>query len=355
LLRRIENSDVEPELESKLNKLFDCLLHVTMPDGTTPNFGDDDGGRLHFLDGGAVTDLRPALALGAVLLKRGDLKHAAGGEPSAELVWLFGSDGLNAFDAIPALEPAEKTRAFPDGGLFAARSDWTEKADSILIDCGPHGFLNGGHAHADALSFVMAVDGVPVFIDSGTYNYTSDLSERDRFRSSQAHNCLTVDARSSSIPAGPFSWKTTASGRLIEWRITGEGARFQGTHDGFADLGVAYARSIDINFNEGIRVEDSVSATRSHHYQLHFVLSPQFRVEIVDSSTAVIITASRDGTVLQLDSTVLGSVTEGPLWRKDDWTVSAVYGERSRSEKLIYSFKGTGDLQILTTMKRVVS
>ena len=352
LLRRLEGSGVEPELETKLNQLFDCLLHVTMPGGETPNFGDDDGGRLHFLDGRPVTDFRPALALGAALLKRGDLKHAAG-EPSAELLWLLGAEGLNAFDTTSPAEPAEKALAFPDGGIFAARSDWTDRADSILIDCGPHGFLNGGHAHADALSFVMAVDGVPVFIDSGTYNYTSDLSLRDRFRSSHAHNCLTVNDRTSSIPAGPFSWKTTARGRLIEWRITGDGtACFQGTHDGFADLGVKYERSIDINFREGILVEDSVSGAGSNLYEVHFVLSPEFRAEIIDPSAKVEITAAGGDAVLQLSSTVSGNVTEGPQWRKEDWMVSAVYGQRTRSEKLVYSVKGSGSLRIRTTITR---
>ena len=353
LLRRQEGSAVEPELETNLHRLFDCLLHVTFPDGTTPNFGDDDGGRLHFLDDRAVTDFRPSLALGAVLLKRGDLKFAAG-EPSAELVWLLGSEGLDEFDSIAPVAPSETVRAFSDGGVFAARSDWTERADSILIDCGPHGFLNGGHAHADVLSFVMAINGVPVFVDSGTYNYTSDLAERDRFRSSHAHNCLTVDERSSSMPAGPFSWKTTADGRLVEWRADGDGSAFlRGTHDGFADLGVRYERSIDIDFKDEIRVEDSVSASGTHLYEIHFILSPEFHAEIPDPSARLVIkTRSGGEAALQLDSSVSGAVIDGPRWRKEDWNVSAIYGQRTMSQKVVYSVEGSGSLQILTKIRR---
>ena len=53
-------------------------MYITRPDGTTPFFGDDDGGRLAMLDTRAANDFRPTLATGAALFSRGDYKFVAG-------------------------------------------------------------------------------------------------------------------------------------------------------------------------------------------------------------------------------------------------------------------------------------
>ena len=75
--------------------------------------------------------------------------------------------------------------------LFAA-------GDHLVVDAGPHGYENGGHAHADALSMTFTVRGVPLLIDPGTGSYTADPAARDHFRSSQLHNTVVVDGRSQS-------------------------------------------------------------------------------------------------------------------------------------------------------------
>ncbi len=49
---------------------------------------------------------------------------------------------------------------------------------------------NGGHAHNDKLSFELWIDGQAVFQDPGTYVYTPLLQERNRYRSTKAHNCI---------------------------------------------------------------------------------------------------------------------------------------------------------------------
>ncbi|HET9527994.1 MAG TPA: heparinase II/III-family protein, partial [Pyrinomonadaceae bacterium] len=128
-----------------------------------------------------------------------------------------GVEGLRKYDSIAAHEPAELSKAFPDGGYFVMRDGWTDKSNYLLFDCGPHGALNCGHAHADALSFELAANGRTVLVDPGTYTYTGSKELRDWFRSSQAHNTVTLDGESSSIPDGAFTWKTVADCRLLDW------------------------------------------------------------------------------------------------------------------------------------------
>ena len=50
------------KLEERLQKAFDFMMHITMPDGTTPLIGDDDGGRMLPLTTADPDDFRGSLA-----------------------------------------------------------------------------------------------------------------------------------------------------------------------------------------------------------------------------------------------------------------------------------------------------
>ena len=354
ILRRLEDSRDESKIEQKLNQLFDYLLHITLPNGQNPNFGDDDGGRFYFFDDRPVTDFRPTLALGAVLLNRGDLKFLAT-EPTSELLWLTSLDGLRAFDEIKAFAPPERIKAFPDGGFFTARSDWSKTADHIVIDCGPHGFMNGGHAHADALSFVLALNGQPVFIDSGTYNYTSEPAERDRFRATSAHNCLTINGESSSVPQGPFSWKSTANARLLEWCEVDEGVHFRGTHDGYRSMGVKYEREIYFGFNGKTIISEHIESSRENTFQVNFILVPSFKADIIDDSSRLRICDRSGLEILTMETSINGQTKGRGKWAMEEWFVSSIYGAKVKSERLVLSVEASGDFQITTSITKILN
>lgn len=184
-------------------------MHATRPDGTTPLIGDDDGGRmLPNASLEAVNDFRAALSTAAVLFNRADYKFVAK-NCAEETFWLLGENAVRRFENIEARPPAEKSKAFPLGGYFVMRSDWSETADYLLIDGGARGAPSGERAHADALSFELAVGGKSLLVDAGTYSY-SEPAARNYFRSTQAHNTLALDGKSSSEPSGAFDWKTVA-------------------------------------------------------------------------------------------------------------------------------------------------
>src|SRR6185503_16095739 len=92
----------------------------------------------------------------------------------------------------------------PAAGYFVSRG--TDGSHAVL-DAGPHGYRNGGHAHADALSLTLSIDGHPLLIDPGTSTYTMDSQLRDNMRSTASHNTVTFDGRSQSVPDGPFHWR----------------------------------------------------------------------------------------------------------------------------------------------------
>jgi len=75
-------------------------MYYTKPDGTVPQIGDNDDGRLHILSNYGNwnrLDHRYLLSVGAVLFKRQDFKDAAS-KFHEEAFWLLGEEGLNSFD-----------------------------------------------------------------------------------------------------------------------------------------------------------------------------------------------------------------------------------------------------------------
>ena len=76
-------------LDEKLRLLLDHLMYITRPDGTTPLFGDDDGGRLLSFFAAPANDFRATLATGAALFERADYKFVAG-DAVEDALWLLG-------------------------------------------------------------------------------------------------------------------------------------------------------------------------------------------------------------------------------------------------------------------------
>ncbi|HKP70760.1 MAG TPA: alginate lyase family protein, partial [Pyrinomonadaceae bacterium] len=345
ILRELDESNVESKHREKLDHLLDFLMHVQQPNGETTLLGDDDGGRLYQFDERAINDFRPTLALGAALLNRGDLKFLAG-QPSADLLWLLGAEGLRRFESIVPVEPRSLSQKFEAGGYFTARSSWREDADQIIIQCGPHGFLNGGHAHADALNFVMSLGGRPVFVDSGTYVYTSNRDARDRYRSSQAHNCLTVNGASSSRMHGPFSWRTLTDGHLSDWKVEGGAVAFRGHHDGFLPLGVRYERTICIAEDSTVSVKETLNSIDTSVFELHFILAPGLDATIDLDSHHVSVVDSSGTKILLIKPKITGENPGRYEWRKEEWSVSPVYGAQVETQKLVFQTEAQGSFEI---------
>jgi hypothetical protein len=202
--------------------------------GRLPLIGDDDGGQFFPMCGHPPADCRATLAMAAVLL---DEPALAIGPIPEEAYWRLG--GAPITDDRAAVRRPWLSAVLADSGYCVSRTD---DGDHLVLDAGRHGFLNGGHAHADALAIVANVGGVPLLVDPGTATYTMDPAIRDRFRSTAMHNTLVVDGRPASSPRGPFHWERTTDATCSFARL-GDGADyFEGRHHGHAPI--VHARAI---------------------------------------------------------------------------------------------------------------
>ena len=75
-----------------------------------------------------------------------------------------------------------------NGGYYkCSHGRWT-----MIVDVGEYApnYISG-HGHCDMLSFELYCDDEPILVNSGTYQYQSEL--RSYFRSTKAHNTLQID------------------------------------------------------------------------------------------------------------------------------------------------------------------
>lgn len=348
LLARNVGDTIEPHLVERLHQLVRFMMHSALPDRNMPMIGDDDGGRLHFLDGRSPNDLRSTFALAAIVFDDPNFKFCAG-EASPELLWLAGGDGTAAFDRLKAEPPTQLSQEFRESGSFSVRSGWEQDASFLYISCGPHGFMNGGHAHADALCFVLSVGGTPVFVDPGTYNYTSDPIARDRFRSTAFHNCLTVEGESSSVPAGPFSWKHTTNAKLLEWKSSSDGVLFRGEHDGFSRFGVQYTREIEFDGRTELVLRDRVKTEAMRSFEVNLMLSNEVYAVLEDGRAVSIMLKDGNRALLAID-TKLTTECESSGWSVEPAQISPRYGALVESTRLVFRLRSDKDVDIVTTM-----
>ncbi|HEX8148901.1 MAG TPA: alginate lyase family protein [Pyrinomonadaceae bacterium] len=345
LLARAAGESVDAEVSPKLSALCDHLMHLTAPDGTTPFYGDDDGGRLAPLDDRPPEDFRATLATAAAVHARADYKHVAG-PASEETLWLAGAAGLETFDALEARPPAEGSRAFPDGGFYVMRDGWARESSYMLLDCGPHGAMNGGHAHADALSFTLAARGRTLLVDAGTCTYTGSGELRDHFRHTSAHNALVVDGESSSVAAGTFSWSHTASCEAREWLSRARFDFFEGWHDGYRRLPdpVTHRRSVLFLKGDYFVIRDEAEASTRHRYALRFHLAPDAPSRVESEHTAVrLFDSSAPGVELHAHGGV-------GRWRAEEDWVSPCYGARVAAPVWTFEAEGEGPQDFVTVV-----
>ena len=344
LLLAANQEPVPTELDEKLRLLLDHLMYITRPDGTTPLFGDDDGGQLLPLSHRAANDFRATLSTGAALYERGDYKFVAA-ETAEDTLWLLGPAGLARLDGVKATEPEKQSVAFRDGGYYVMRDGWSAKSNYLLFDCGPHGTDNCGHAHADALSFELAVNGRTLLVDPGTYTYTGSKQMRDWFRSSAAHNTLTIDDESSSISAGPFSWKTVARPECSSWITDNRFDYIVAAHDGFNRLAepATHIRSILFLKNRYWIVRDEVESPGAHELKAWFHLDPRTTPLHSKDNTVRIISENSRSAVLQMAVFAANGV-----WTREEGWVSECYGEKSDAPVFAFTVLAKGSEELVT-------
>ena len=213
--------------EKAARRVSNYLRDLADDCGRLPLLGDDDGGQLFPICHRAPWDCRDTLSAAAVIL---DDPSLAVSEPPEEVFWLCGGTLPNTLSVRPATRPSA---ALIESGYSISRNG---EGDHLIFDAGQHGYLNGGHAHADALSVVLTLRGHPLLVDPGTATYTMNSAIRNLFRSTAMHNTVVVNERPQSEPRGAFHWRATTDARAVIRHFEPRFDYMEGRHAGYEPI-----------------------------------------------------------------------------------------------------------------------
>ena len=337
VLASVNQVPTSREFDRTLERMLEAVSGLARG-GIMPQIGDDDGGRVFDSSRNRREHLLDSLATGAVLFGRGDFKVLAGGARE-ETLWLLGEAGLEEFDRLPTVEPARNSVAFRTSGLYGMSGN--DPGRQLVMDAGPQGAHTAGHGHADALSLTAIADGRDLLIDPGTFEYVGAGSERDRFRSTSAHNTLTVDGQDQAEPKGPFSWGRLPNVHAEGWIAGKTFDLFVGSHDGYSRLPNAVVhRRFVFSLKSGFwLVRDQALGMGMHQLDLFWHLGPGFRPDKEQENLFL-----RDGRGLRFVT------VEGNGWTQsvEDRPQSPVYGRKENHSVLRFATKAQLPTEFVT-------
>jgi hypothetical protein len=276
VLASLNELPIPAEFEKTIEKMMDALLLLGRA-GTPPLLGDDDGGRLFDSRRNRSQHLLDPLAAGAVLFHREDFKAAAGGLRE-ETIWLLGEQGVAEWDLLQTQQPGGSSASLQSAGLYLLVT--SNPTSQLVIDGGPEGVQGKGHGHSNALGICLNSEGHALLVDSGTFEYVGDGTERNLFRSTAMHNTLRVDGESQSEPAGPFAWKQFTRAKTEQW-INGEHFDlFVGSHDGYSrpESPAVHQRWIFSSKSGLFLVRDLAQGSGKHRLDIDWHLGPETRM-----------------------------------------------------------------------------
>ena len=275
LYRRACGLEVPPAYRERLLAMARFSAAYSRVDGTSPLWGDADDARALPLGRQSLADHRYLAGLVGAAFDDAELREASAGS-RAEAFWLLGPEATSALPDAPTPPRAQRSTAFPQGGVFVMRNG----GDHVFVDCGPVGLAGrGGHGHNDCLGFEAALDGVRLVTDCGAFVYTASFTERNRFRSTAFHNTPRVDGQELNRldPERLWNLEYDARPRLLEFEAGSEHDRFRGSHAGYTRLAspVTPVRTIELDHRaHSLLVEDRFEGSGSHRFEVPLHLAP---------------------------------------------------------------------------------
>ncbi len=302
-------NSVPPELRTICNRMIGASVALCDSTGNPARFGDDDSGFAFDCDGPSFDAWQAFQELDQI--RRGDQVNL-----STLRTALWANSPF-----LQAPTTGSHDSAFvSESGISILRT--TDPEQPELWAAFNHGALGWGstaaHGHADALSFELRVAGQPFLVDPGCYQYSATSEWRNYFRSTRAHNTVTVDGQNQSEIGGPFLWSRHAQVSTLS--ISGAGpksdtTRIVASHDGYSDLSVVHVRALELARSRRVfTVVDTIErdgATDDASIAWHFHLHPDVEAflnpgEILLRSSTALNTTIR----IHFDASLVGKITK---------------------------------------------
>lgn len=332
LLKRV-GVGIPSDIKYRVQSMFDFILHYSRPDGSAPNIGDNDDGRLLPFIRYCFDDHRYLLSLSSIEFSR-PLYKKYSDSLCVDSFFLINTGDTGRLSTIRGTTDKISSKFFPDAGFCIIRHD---DFYMFIINSEISGFPDtkrnncGTHTHADLLSFELAIGDTTFLVDPGSYVYTASIKERNQFRGTSYHNTLTVDGLDQhELSENAFVVSKYASPIYSKYSEDETAVVFEGAHDGYTTLDSPVMHKRSIRFNKETLdcvINDQLDFRGHHEFSWHFHFHPEISLMQIEDG---LIAKSDKGHSLCIDFECVHKLNIEIM----ECCISRSYGVKERSKKL---------------------
>lgn len=255
----------------KFKKMFEFLNSVTDQKGRVPKLGDFDEGRGLYLSKIHHDDYKEIIMIGNQLL---DIEMFEKTKEYETIIWMFGTNKASISSNDNAILGS---KYFNNSGYMVMHNGVSKmvyyagnQVNSEIV----------GHGHADIFTFDLAYKGDPFIIDSGTYRYNGDITSRNYFRSTLAHNTISVNRENQTKILEKFKWVNNPfpAPKTLNYKLGKYFDYITGIHNGYEN--VRHQRTmINLKSYCWIIIDNTVSSNENE-YTLSYIIDPEKEIEL---------------------------------------------------------------------------
>jgi len=251
--------------KNKLESLFTTLTKIAFPDKSAPVFSDDTDAPW-----AEKNDISDALTLGYLLFKNPTFGYFANPKVSDKQYWFTSKKQLENLKDIQQQKPSFTSATFPETGYYILREGW-QKNDKMLVVSAGVDAKKPDHQHGDVLGIQAFANGNVILPN---YQVRYSLKDLELFKNSMTKNVALVDDElqgkkytSNKGGSGFGKFKQLPKPTVIAYKKDKDLEVFIGSHDGFNNVDVEYARQVINVENNFWIVKDNFSSDKKHTYK----------------------------------------------------------------------------------------
>jgi hypothetical protein len=276
-LAKLNNVELSPTWDVKLNGLFKTLVKIAFPNRKAPVLQDDTSSpwsEMNMLD--------EIMTVGAVLFANSEYKYFASANLSPKHYWWFTQEQIEKLKNIKPKKPDLGSLNLPETGYYIMRNGWEESDLYMIINAGltPQ---KADHQHGDMLGLGAYAHGNVILPNYQVRYYLTDL---EFFKNSWVKNVMLVDSirhgqnyKGNKGGSGFGKFEKLPVPDVLGWTSTDEFDFFSGTHNGFEDVGVEYYRTI-LFFKDGFWIVSDKLKSQGNVHAAQQIWQGNYDVEI---------------------------------------------------------------------------
>lgn len=252
LLKR-NNVTIPEDITYRVKTMFDYVAAYTKPSGLAPLIEDNDNGRL------------------LPFVERDFRSHDYLVKDSLEMRIIAGT-----MLRIKTYKTS-RTKMYEDAGVAILRN---ENAYLFVTCSGRDKYSEynmrkriGCHMHNDLMSFELSVGYQDVFVDGGSYIYTSDVAKHNEFRSTEKHNTVMIDGEEQNYLMSDNAFEVERNSAVQRFLVENDNQVQKQVCEGCYTLtksGATHQRSIALSENDLIIKDIVTKEGKNHNVRLFF-------------------------------------------------------------------------------------